>query len=231
MTIGIMQPYFMPYIGYWQLMAAVDRYVVYDNIQYSKGGWINRNRMLQNGKDVLFTIPLKKDSDYLDVCQREISSNFDQQKLLNQIVQNYRKAPFFEEIYPIIHQCVICDEVNLFNYIFYSLIQIRKILKIESDLIVSSQLPINHDFKGQDKVLAICKEMKANQYVNAIGGQELYDKKVFEDQGIKLNFLRSNVVSYSQYKNDFVSNLSIIDVLMFNGGERTRQLLKEYTLI
>ena len=231
MTLGIMQPYFMPYIGYWQLMAAVDTYVVYDNIQYSKGGWINRNRMLQNGKDVIFTISLKKDSDYLDVCQREISFDFNKQKLLNQITQNYHKAPFFEEIYPTICQCVTHDETNLFNYIYYSITQIRELLAIDSDLIISSCVKIDHSLKGQDKVLSICKELGADKYVNAIGGQELYDKSIFENNGVKLNFLQTCPIIYPQYKNVFVSNLSIIDVLMFNGKERTKQLLNEFTLV
>src|SRR3954469_19367039 len=93
MRLGIMQPYFMPYIGYWQLLGAVDAFVLYDNIQYTKKGWINRNRFLQNGKDVLFTIPLKKDSEYLDVVERALAEDFDGKKLLNQLEASYRKAP------------------------------------------------------------------------------------------------------------------------------------------
>ena len=58
-TLGIMQPYFLPYIGYWQLLSAVDQFVVYDNIKYTKKGWINRNRFLRDGTDAVFTIPLK----------------------------------------------------------------------------------------------------------------------------------------------------------------------------
>ena len=91
-----MQPYFLPYIGYWQLINAVDKFVIYDNIQYTKKGWINRNRILNTDKDVYITIPLDKDSDYLDVDQRNISQCFDRMKLLNQVSQYYRKAPNFK---------------------------------------------------------------------------------------------------------------------------------------
>src|SRR6476469_7826367 len=99
MKLGIMQPYFMPYIGYWQLLAMVDSFVLYDNIQYTKKGWINRNRFLQNGKDALFTIPLKKDSDFREVRERSIADDFDGDKLLKQFEASYRKAPHFETVF------------------------------------------------------------------------------------------------------------------------------------
>ena len=95
MRLAIMQPYFFPYIGYFQLIAAVDMFIVYDNIKYTKKGWINRNRMLQNGKDVMFSLPLKSDSDYLDVCERELAADFNRDKLLNQFKGAYRRRPVF----------------------------------------------------------------------------------------------------------------------------------------
>ena len=179
MNLGIMQPYFIPYIGYWQLMAAVDEYVIYDNIQYTKKGWINRNRILQNGSDTYITLPLKKDSDYLDVVDRYISDTFDRKKLLNQIFSNYKKAPFFEETYELITDVVNYEENNLFRFIYNSIIMIKKHLDINTELIISSTLPVDHSLKGQDKVIDICKKLHATEYYNAIGGMELYSKEKF----------------------------------------------------
>ena len=110
-----MQPYFLPYIGYYQLIAAVDVFVVYDNIKYTKKGWINRNRMLRNGKDVMFSLPLKSDSDRLDVCQRELAVDFDPRQLLNTINGAYRRAPYFSLTSPLIEQIVMYDDRNLFR--------------------------------------------------------------------------------------------------------------------
>lgn len=101
MKVAIMQPYFFPYIGYWQLINSVDTFVIYDNIQYTKKGWINRNRFLQNGKDCLFSISLKKDSDFLDIRDRIISDDFNRKKMLNQIKCSYQKAPYFDEVSPL----------------------------------------------------------------------------------------------------------------------------------
>ena len=87
MKLAIMQPYFFPYIGYFQLIKSVDEFVIYDNIQYTKKGWINRNRILVNGTDYLISLPLKKDSDYLNVVDRQLAESWekDRTKLLTLI--------------------------------------------------------------------------------------------------------------------------------------------------
>jgi hypothetical protein len=179
MKVGIMQPYFLPYIGYWQLIKAVDKYVIYDNIQYTKKGWINRNRVLRNNKDVYITIPLEKDSDYLDVRDRFVSKSFDRKKLVNQIKETYRKAPFFERTCYIFENIVNYEERNLFLFNYHSIREICKYLNIDTEFVVSSTVDINHSLKGADKVIAICKALKATQYVNAIGGMKLYSKDYF----------------------------------------------------
>ncbi|MDR2955145.1 MAG: WbqC family protein [Prevotella sp.] len=231
MTIGIMQPYFLPYIGYFQLMNAVDKYVIYDNIQYTKKGWINRNRILQNGKDVLITIPVEKDSDYLDIKDRNVSQNFDKKKLLNQIRESYRKAPYFQEIMPLIEDIVNYEECNLAKYIYNSIDKIRIFLGINTELIVSSTIDTDHSLKGQDKVIALCKTLDAKNYYNAIGGQALYDKDEFAKENINLNFLSSNPVEYKQFKNEFIPWLSILDVMMFNSVDEIGKMLDDYKLI
>lgn len=231
MKLGIMQPYFLPYIGYFQLLNAVDKYVIYDNIQFTKKGWINRNRILQNGKDALITIPVEKDSDYLNICQRSVSSGFDKKKLLNQIKESYRKAPYFDEVMPLTEEIVNYDDNNLFDYIYHSIVKICGYLKIDTKFIVSSTIDIDHSLKGQAKVIAICKALGATEYYNAIGGQELYSITDFEKENIKLNFVSSNPVEYKQFTNEFVPWLSILDVMMFNSTEEIKKMLNEYKLI
>lgn len=231
MKSAIMQPYFLPYIGYFQLINAVDIFVIYDNIQYTKKGWINRNRFLQNGMAAGFTVPLKKDSDFLDVQDRTISSGFDKGKILNQFREVYRKAPNFDQIFPLFRNIIMYDENNLFHYIYFSIIEICNALKIKTKLVRSSNIMIDHTLKAEEKVMAICKNLNSNIYINAIGGQELYSKKEFESQGIQLEFIQTNPIIYKQFDNEFVPWLSIIDVMMFNKLEEIDKMINDYKLV
>ena len=182
MKLAIMQPYFFPYIGYFQLMNAVDEFVIYDNIKYTKKGWINRNRILVNGKDDYINLPLKKDSDYLDVRDRSLAEIWlaERTKMLNRIKESYKKSPYFEYTYPVIEKCIFFEETNLFKFIFNSLNVIKDHLEIPGSFIVFSTIPIDHALKAEEKVIAICKAKKADVYINPIGGVELYDKDVFK---------------------------------------------------
>lgn len=227
-----MQPYFMPYIGYFQLIAAVDTFIVYDNIKYTKKGWINRNRMLQNGKDVIFSLPLKGDSDSLNVCDRDLAADFNCDKFLSQISGSYRRAPYFSQTFPLVEQVVRHGERNLFKFIHHSLVSTCEHLGIATEIRVSSDVAIDHDLKNQDKVLALCAAVGARTYVNAIGGMELYSKDEFRMRGIDLKFIKSKSFEYAQLGNDFVPWLSIIDVMMFNAPEQVNAAIRErYELV
>lgn len=232
MRVAIMQPYFLPYIGYWQLMNAADVFVVYDNIQFTRKGWIHRNRLLQNGQDEYFSLPLKKDSDYKDVVERYLidDAEIEMLKLIRRIEGNYRKAPYFGETYPLINQLFINTERNLFRFIFDSMVIIKEKLNIRTKLIVSSEIDIDHTLKSQDKVLAICHALNATTYLNPIGGVDLYQKEVFEQQGIELQFLKSKLEPYEQFGNIFLAGLSIMDIMMFNSEFRMINMLNEFDL-
>lgn len=231
-SLAIMQPYFFPYIGYFQLIAAVDVFIVYDNIKYTKKGWINRNRMLQNGKDVTFSLPLKNDSDYLDVCERELAADFNRDKLLHQLKGTYQHAPYFAQTFPLIEQIVRYDENNLFQFLHHSIVRTCEHLGITTKISISSGIVIDHDLKNQDKVLALCVAVGASTYVNAIGGIKLYTKEDFSRQGIKLKFIRSKPFEYPQFCNKFVPWLSIIDIMMFNPVEEIKACIStNYELI
>lgn len=231
MTLAIMQPYFLPYIGYWQLLNVVDEFVIYDNIQYTKKGWINRNRYLLDGKDRLFTIQLEKSSDYLNICDKRISAQFDSTKVLNQIHSAYHNAPYFDDVYNLLHRILCFPSTNLFEFIQYSITQIAIKLNITTKIICSSSLPIDHDLRSPDKLYSICNSIGAKRYINPQGGQTLYDKSEFRKHGIDLFFLMPDNISYRQFEHEFVPSLSIVDILMFNSLEEITQMLTQFKLL
>ena len=232
MKVGIMQPYFFPYIGYFQLIHAVDLFVVYDNIKYTKKGWINRNRMLQNGKGVKFSLPLKNDLDSLNVCERQLAADFNRDKLLNKFKGAYLGAPYFAQTFPLVEEIVRYEEVNLFRFLHYSIAKTCEHLGITTEIRVSSDIAIDHGLKSQDKVLALCESLGASIYVNAIGGMVLYSKEAFLEKGIALKFIKSRPFDYTQFGNYFVPWLSIIDVMMFNSVAAIKECLSHsYELI
>lgn len=225
MKLAIMQPYFFPYIGYFHLANAADVFVVYDNIQYTKKGWINRNRILNNGSDTLISLPIKRDSDYLDVRDRVLAETFDRKKLLNRIRGAYNRAPHFAKTFHLVERIIGCDDQNLFRFLLNSIVQTFKHLGITTAIITSSDLQIDHGLKSQDKVLAMCEAIDAKTYINAIGGVELYSKEAFVERGIELNFVKSKAMEYKQFGHDFCPWLSVIDVMMFNDLETIREHL------
>lgn len=230
-SIGIMQAYFMPYIGYFQLIEVVDEFVIYDNIQYTKKGWINRNRILTGGTDKYITLPLKKDSDFLDIRERYLADTFDPEKLLRQIEAAYCKAPYFQQTYEFLVPVIRYEDTNLFQYVYHSVKQVCRHLDICTPIIVSSRLKCDAALKSQEKVIAICRERRCERYVNAIGGMKLYHADDFAREQIELCFIQTECGEYAQFKNAFIPSLSIIDVLMFNSKEEVREMLKSFRLI
>lgn len=232
MKLGIMQPYFFPYIGYWQLMNCVDTYIIYDDVNYIKGGWINRNRILINGQPSYFNVQMKGASPLKKINEVEVSDDqVFKRKMLATLKMSYSNAPYFDEIFPLLNDIILNDESNLAKYLEYSIRKIAQYLDINTNIIVSSSIEKNNELKGKEKVLHICNILGANDYINAIGGQELYDYESFEKMGIQLNFLKTNNINYNQYNNEFVPCLSIIDVLMFNSKEKVKLMLNDYELI
>ena len=229
MRLGIMQPYFFPYLGYWQLLANVDKYVVYDDVTYIKGGWINRNNFLINGQKNLLTMQLEKANSYTLIKDIAIKDDF--VKFLKTIEMGYKKAPFFEDIFRLLKDICQCPDKKLGQFLFNSHIKICEYLGIDTELILSSSFEKHTELKGKDKVISICKQLGADEYINAIGGQELYDKKEFAENGIRLNFLQANLREYRQLKNEFVAGLSIIDIMMFNSKEEIKEMLNDFNLV
>ena len=232
MKLGIMQPYFIPYIGYWQLMNAVDKYVIYDDVNFIKGGWINRNRILVNGEPKYFNVPMLGASPYKLI--NEVGVNNDRKltdKNLRALEWAYRKAPYYGDVFPLMERVLESGKDDIASYIAESFRIIGEYLDIKTEFIISSDLEKDCEQKGQDKVLSICKLLGATEYYTAIGGQELYSFEDFKAQDITLKFLKTSDIVYEQFGNEFQPNLSIVDVMMFNSREQVQQMLNEYTLI
>ncbi len=227
MRVSIMQPYFFPYIGYFQLIANSDVFVIYDEIKYTKKGWINRNRFLSNGNATYFTLPLKKDSDYLFVSERFLSEDWDleKQKILNKIKNAYSKAPYFKDTFDLFEKCILFENTNLFEFVYNAVKSICIYLDIDTTIRISSELQVSTELKSADKVKAICKTLNADTYINPIGGIELYDKKDFLKDNLDLFFLKAKNISYTQFDNNCEPFLSILDVLMFNDVEKVKEMI------
>lgn len=233
MKVGIMQPYFFPYIGYWQLMNAVDRYVVFDNVQFTKRGWFNRNRILVNGEAKEIVLPLRKGSNFIDVRERFLTNTFDQdrERILNQIDNAYRRAPYYQEVYPIVRECLMFEDRNLFQFLYHSILSIADYIGIRTEILISSEIESTSGLKSGDRLISICHDLGGSTYFNAIGGMKLYDREYFRSHGIIIKFLDDCSAPYAQFKNPFVPRLSIVDVMMFNSREQISRMLNEYVLL
>lgn len=228
-TIAIMQPYFIPYIGYFQTINAVDQYVIYDDVNYIKGGWINRNNILLNGEKKLVTLPLKGASSNKNINAVHLGSNKD--KILKTMDHAYSKAPFKKITIELLESIFNYRTDNLSEFVSNSIIIISNFIGIDTEFLISSNLTKNNNLKGQRKVIDICNNLSADTYINAIGGMALYEKNSFSKQGIELKFLKTDKIKYEQFDKKFTPNLSIIDVLMFNNQKIVNSMLNMYELL
>lgn len=229
MIVGSNQPYLFPYIGYWQLINIANVFVLSDSMQYIKKGYINRNYILINGERHRYTLEVL--GVHSDTLINEIRVGNNATKILKSIFNAYKKAPYFEEIYPMLEQIFLNNEKNLAKYVGYSIERVARYLEMDTTFIYLNDLQGKTSLRAQDRTIDICKKLNADQYINSIGGQKLYSKEAFKDHGIKLNFIKTELIEYRQFQNEFVPNLSIIDVLMFNSIEEIKVMLQKYVLI
>jgi hypothetical protein len=231
MKIAIMQPYFFPYIGYWQLINTVDRFVVFDDVNYINRGWINRNRILSK-KLKYYNLPLLGASQNKKINEISVDLNTLYTRRNSRILhETYLKAPFLSEIEPLSEKWLYISSSNLAGYLTEQIAMVCGTLDIRTEILVSSQIDKNNSLKGEDKIIEICRILGATEYVNPIGGTDLYHKEHFEDNGIRLSFIRSDLNEYPQFGDSFVPALSILDILMFCGIEGTKAQLEDYSLL
>ena len=234
MKLSIMQPYLFPYIGYFQLIAASDRFVFYDDVNYIKQGWINRNRILERGRALTFSVPLQGASSFTPIYKTMIDQRQYKRwktKFLQTLTLNYRKAPHHKEALRLV-QAVLEEEVdNIADLAANSVLAVAKYLELPGTIVKTSRLYDNGDLRSSERVLDICQREGASTYLNAIGGQEIYSPEQFRAAGFELKFVRSRQIGYPQFGQEFVPHLSIIDVLMFTTRDEARCLLQEYDLV
>ena len=231
MKLAIMQPYFFPYTGYWQLLDVADRFVIYDDVNYIKGGWINRNRILINGQPGYITIPLDQASPNKRICDIAMqASPIWRKKLIKSIENAYRKAPFYSEVFPIIEEVISYNTDNLAEFITNQLVTMAAYLGINTKFVMTSRRYKNNSLTGQERVLNICNREKASIYINVKAGQSLYDVDAFQRKGVDLQVITTRPLPYRQRATGFSPCLSIIDTLMEVGVMEYKHHLNEYDL-
>jgi WbqC-like protein family len=236
MTIAVMQPYIFPYLGYYQLVGAVDTFVFFDDVNFITRGWINRNRILQQNEPYRFTIPLNKASQNKLINEIEIADFPSWRKDFLKLIEfNYKKAPFYVSVQNRMHEFLYSKDYRLIGELASDSVRnIAAFLELPTRFLFSSQLEYKDGEirNGQDKVIRICDLLGANKYINPQNGIEIYDQEAFEKKDVNLNFIRMDEIIYDQMgRSKFEGSLSIIDVLMFNDIERIKELLSKYTLV
>lgn len=227
--VGVMQPYFFPYIGYYQLAHAVDTFVFYDDVNYINRGWINRNRILINGQPTYITVPLKEASQNKLIC--DIAIDDKREKILRSIEMTYRKAPYFAEAIVPITAVLTRPVAGIAELAMHSVTAVFEYLGVSREFMVSSEhFPETKGLSRAERLIAITKRCGSKHYINAAGGMELYDKEDFRQHDVRLQFLRPELAPYHQFGGEFVPGLSMIDVLMFNSREECLSRLVQYHL-
>lgn len=233
-SIAVMQPYIFPYLGYFQLINAVDEFVFYDDVNFIKQGWINRNRLLLNGEEHIFTIPISKASSFTEIKDLSVHPMLYakwRKKFLKGIEQSYKKAPHFNPVYQLICNVVETPQ-SISNMAELSVITVMDYLGIKKNVYKSSiSFKDSKDIDRADRLIEICKKTDTSTYINLIGGAELYSNDYFSPKGVTLQFLKPSLKPYKQFTDDFVSGLSIIDVLMFNSKDECINLINTYELV
>ena len=231
MKLAIMQPYFFPYIGYWQLLNLVDRFVIYDDVNYIKRGWINRNRILINGQPNYITVPLNHASQNKLICDMSMQASPKwRKKLIKSIGNSYGKAPFYSSVFPILDKIISYDTDNLAEFLSHQLVTLAAFLGINTKFIMTSRCYKNISLTGQDRIIDICKHEKASIYINPRGGQTLYNTDTFNHEDIDLQFITMRPFPYKQRVAGFSPCLSIIDPLMEIGAAELMHHINEFDL-
>lgn len=232
MKVAVMQPYFFPYLGYFQMFGAVDKFVLLDDVNFIMRGYINRNSILVNGAAHKFSIPLEKASQNKLINESKL--NFpekEKQSFLKMIECAYKKAPYYGGFYPVLADIINYPQNDLTLFLKYAFEKVKQYLALDTEILISSEIEKDNSLRAQDRIIAINKALGATTYINAIGGQELYNAADFKKENIELKFIQMDKIEYKQFKNNFVANLSMIDVLMFNSPQETKVLLNQYKLI
>lgn len=242
MKIGIMQSYFFPYIGYFQLINACDKFVLYEHVSFRKKSWITRNRILDKGKGtpVYIQVPVQKQSSFKTIKEIGIVQNSDwKNKIVNLTNFNYKKAPFYNEVFEWLTKVIYLEEESLHDYNAKIIIALCKKIGIQTEIVFNNATEhieyklmqkknIDNENVKSERVIELMQHFNASQFLNPIGGEALYDKSFFKSRGVGLSFLQPETLSYKQFEHQFIPHLSILDVLFHNGFKKTQHLIHKY---
>lgn len=227
-----MQPYLFPYLGYFQLIHAVDKFVVYDDVSFIKQGWINRNNLLLNGRAHMFSVPIAHMSSYRLISETQIAKNdLWKSKFLKTLRQAYERAPYFQNCFEMIQRVVQSAENSIAALAVNGIKEVCDYCRINTAISETSAVYHNAQLKSQSRVIDICIKEKATEYLNLPGGVTIYSKETFDEHHIQLRFIKMANIEYTQFGNGFIPSLSIIDVMMFNSKEQITELLNQFDLI
>ena len=235
MKLGIMQPYFFPYLGYFSLIKNTDKWVVFDTPQYINKGWVNRNRVLSPSKEGFsyITVPVVKHSRDIRIKDVLIDHSRDwKAKIMGQMDYYRKHAPHYMETKEILDELFRRDIDGISELNIAALDMVCGYLGIAFDYSVFSGNTMGIDSVGgpDEWSLEISKKMGASIYVNPPGGRSFFNKEKFDKAGIGLRFLTQRLSIYNTYPYNFVPGLSIIDVMMFNSPTDINNMLEDYEL-
>ncbi|MEK4129141.1 WbqC family protein [Solibacillus sp. FSL W8-0474] len=231
MKLAIMQPYFFPYIGYFSLMQEADQFIIFDTVQFQRKSWMVRNCILNlNGGSSYIHLPVKKAP--LSSCIKDIYVDDEidwKEKLFNQL-QIYKKAPYFTETIKVLEKALNSNYKTLTDINKNLLVEISNYLNLKCKISVFSEmeLDIEEVYTADEWALNISKKLNATEYINAPGGVCFFDREKYENNNIKLKFIKNKLNPYKQFHLDFVPGLSIIDVIMFNSINKIHEMLVNY---
>ncbi|CDB40578.1 putative uncharacterized protein [Azospirillum sp. CAG:260] len=230
--IAIMQPYLFPYVGYFQLINAVDIFVFHDDIQWIKGGWINSHTIWSKNGELKVSLPVSKHSSFSNIDEVNLVPDIKSRiKYLNIIKQTYLKSPHFLTIFPLVEKIIMKQEENVAKFVENSFLELLPLLGLKPKIMYTRLMNNDKSLKGEEKVIDICKCVEGTNYINTINGKHLYDKEHFFSHNIVLNFLDREIEPYKQFGNEFVPYLSIIDLLMFNDIETVQKMITKGKLV
>lgn len=233
MTVAVMQPYLFPYVGYFQLLYSADRFVMLDDVNFIKQGWINRNRIRVSGTEHMFTLPLSGAGSFVPINAIELGEGYRiwRGKFLRTLDQSYKRAQYHDEVLGVVERALINDATSLVEVLRAGVSEVMGHIGFNRHIVPSSSVYFNRDLAGQDRVIDICLREGGDRYINAIGGKDLYSASAFRERGIELRFIRNTRESYTGLGAEIPMGLSILDALMHLSSTELLGMMTEYELV
>ena len=232
MKLAIMQPYFLPYIGYFQLISAVDEFVILDDVNFIKGGWINRNRILLDGKEKYITKPVNGASQNKKINELRFVDNPEERiNMMRTISYAFRHSCYFPSFEPLIRDIILDPHLSLPEYLEYSISNVCNMLGIDTKISRSSSFRGSVHSCGQAGIIELCKLRGCDNYFNAIGGLKIYDKTAFNDSNIELRFLKTDYERMEKISTSEHLDYSILEIMADHNENTIKQLLSCFIII